>query len=291
LDLAIIDLNRAITIDPINVTDYYFRGLVKYKQDDTYGAVADFDRQIDILNRDNLDKTKQEILSECLFSKGVIKLYEFKDYKGALQDANSAIKWDEKNSKAYFLRGKAKIKLGFKESGWSDYYKAKELGYPLNIENLEKRGDIISRFLLKVQPTQIAVHYLDIKAKDISVVFLNQKRKETTRIHNIDKLRICFTLRENPIATPGEKEVFMRIIRPDSRVITTSPDNLFEYNGNKLVYSASRLVDFVNQGIEMCIFLDNNDDFIIGDYKVELYIENNIIGSTTFSLLEMSILK
>jgi hypothetical protein len=123
-----------------------------------------------------------------------------------------------------------------------------------------------------------------IQAKDINAVTLNKKRKETTRIANIDKLRICFTLRENPIAAPGEKEVFMRVIRPDSLVITTSPDNLFDFNGNKLVYSASRLVDYMNQDIEMCIFLDNTGDFIVGTYSVELYLENNIIGRTTFAL-------
>jgi uncharacterized phage infection (PIP) family protein YhgE len=123
-----------------------------------------------------------------------------------------------------------------------------------------------------------------IQAKDINAVTLNKKRKETTRLSLIDKLRICFTLRENPIATPGEKEVFMRVIRPDSLVITTSPDNLFDYNGDKLVYSESRLVDYMNQDIEMCIFLDNTGDFIVGTYSVELYLENNIIGRTTFSL-------
>jgi hypothetical protein len=123
-----------------------------------------------------------------------------------------------------------------------------------------------------------------IQAKDINAVSLNRKRKETSRINLIDKLRICFTLRENPIAAAGEKEVFMRVIRPDSLVITTSPDNLFDFNGNKLVYSASRLVDYMNQDIEMCIFLDNTGDFIIGNYSVELYLENHIIGRTTFAL-------
>lgn len=100
-----------------------------------------------------------------------------------------------------------------------------------------------------------------IQAKDITAVTLNKKNKEISRLAAISKLKICFTLRENPIAAPGEKEVFMRVIRPDSLVITTSADNLFEYNGNKLVYSASRLVDYMNQDIEMCIFLDNTGDF------------------------------
>jgi len=123
-----------------------------------------------------------------------------------------------------------------------------------------------------------------IQAKDIVAVSLNKKRKETTRINLLDKLRICFTLRENPLAKAGTKEVFMRVIRPDSLVITSSPDNLFTYQKNKLIYSASRSVDYINQDVEMCIFLDNTGDFIIGNYSVELYLEDNIIGRTNFML-------
>ena len=123
-----------------------------------------------------------------------------------------------------------------------------------------------------------------IQAKDIVAVSLNKKRKETTRINLLDKLRICFTLRENPLATAGPKEVYMRVLRPDSLVITTSPDNLFDYKGNKIIYSANRTVDYANQDIEMCIFIDNNGDFIIGNYSVELYLDDNIIGRTNFLL-------
>lgn len=123
-----------------------------------------------------------------------------------------------------------------------------------------------------------------IQAKDVVAVPLNKKRKETTRISLLDKIRVCFTLRENPIAKAGEKEVFMRLIRPDSLVITTSPDNLFEYKRSKIIYSSNRIVDYINQDIEMCIFMDNTGDFIVGTYSVELYLEDNIIGRTTFML-------
>lgn len=112
---------------------------------------------------------------------------------------------------------------------------------------------------------------------------LNRKRKETSRINSLENLRTCFTLRENPLASAGQKEVFMRVIRPDSLVITTSSDNIFNYKGNRLVYSASRMVDYMNQDIEMCIFLQNTGDFILGNYSVELYLENNIIGKSTFA--------
>ena len=98
----------------------------------------------------------------------------------------------------------------------------------------------------------------------------------------IDKLRVCFTLRENPIAKAGEKEVYMRVLRPDSLLITTSQDNLFDFKNNKLIYSASRAVDYINQDVDVCIYFDKTADFIIGTYSVELYLENNLIGRTNF---------
>jgi hypothetical protein len=123
-----------------------------------------------------------------------------------------------------------------------------------------------------------------IQAKDITAVPLNKKRKETNRTSLLDKLRICFILRENPIAKAGPKVVYLRVIRPDSLVIATSPDNLFEFKKNKIIYSANREVDYMNQDIDMCIFLDNTGDFIVGNYSAELYLEGNIIGRTNFML-------
>jgi FtsZ-binding cell division protein ZapB len=123
-----------------------------------------------------------------------------------------------------------------------------------------------------------------IQAKDILATPLNKSRKETTRLDRIDKIRVCFTLRENPIATAGEKTVYLRILRPDSLAITSSPDNLFDFNGSKMIYTASRKADYMNQDIEMCIFVDNTGDFIVGTFKAELYLEGSRIGETTFMI-------
>lgn len=123
-----------------------------------------------------------------------------------------------------------------------------------------------------------------IQAKDVVVVALNKNRKETTRIDRIDKIKICFTLRENPIAKAGQKMVFLRLMRPDSLAIATSPDNLFDFNGSKMIFTANREVEYINQDVDMCIFVDNNRDFIPGNYKAELYLEGSLIGGCSFLL-------
>ncbi len=123
-----------------------------------------------------------------------------------------------------------------------------------------------------------------IQAKDVVAVALNKKRKETTELNRLDKVRVCFTLRENPIASAGNKIVYLRVVRPDQLVITSSPDNLFEVKGEQMIFSSNRAVDYANTDVEMCIFLDNTGDFIAGTYVVELYLDGDMIGSGSFML-------
>ncbi len=123
-----------------------------------------------------------------------------------------------------------------------------------------------------------------IMAKDVKMTALNKNRKETSRLDRIVKLQICFTLRENPIASAGKKMVYLRIIRPDSLAIASSSDNLFEYNGKKIIYTSSREVDYINQDVDMCIFVDKTNDFITGNYRSELYLDGNLIGGSSFIL-------
>jgi len=123
-----------------------------------------------------------------------------------------------------------------------------------------------------------------IQAKEIIPQPLNKKRKETDRLSRMENLMVCFTLRENPIADAGKKTVFMRVVRPDGLVVTRSPDNLFDVGDDTMIFTESRTVDYLNQDVEMCIYVDNNGDFIEGNYTVYLYLDGIEIGTGAFIL-------
>jgi hypothetical protein len=113
---------------------------------------------------------------------------------------------------------------------------------------------------------------------------LNKNSKPKDKISKITKIRVCFTIRENAVAKAGTKDVYLRLVRPDNIVLTTSADNLFEVNSQQLVYSAVRQVEYENKDIDMCIFWDKDQDLIPGTYQAILYAEGNEIGNTTFAL-------
>ncbi len=129
-----------------------------------------------------------------------------------------------------------------------------------------------------------------LQAKDLLVSTLNSKGKQKSRITKIDVIKVCFILRENPVVSAGNKEIFIRLIRPDDVVLATSADNLFEVkteenkDTGQLVYSASRIVEYLNQDIEVCLFYKKDAMLIPGTYTVFLYAEGYEIGTSTFLL-------
>ena len=141
-------------------------------------------------------------------------------------------------------------------------------------ESLAKEKDALTE---KVEIASV------LSAKNITITGLNDKGKEREKLKGIAKLRVCFTLRENAILTPGNKIVYIRIARPDE-VILTSGLNFFEYEGEQIVYTASREVDYQNKDIDMCIFWTNDGQLIAGTYQVNIFTDANNIGSTYFSL-------
>lgn len=123
-----------------------------------------------------------------------------------------------------------------------------------------------------------------IKARDIVAMPINRRGNEVTRAKRVEKIRVCFTLNENSIAKSGNREVFLRITGPDEYILAKSETDLFSFEGQMIVFSAKREVDYQNQDVEMCIFYDNNGELLKGVYKAALYMDGNLIGNTEFTL-------
>jgi len=123
-----------------------------------------------------------------------------------------------------------------------------------------------------------------LTAKEIFTIPLNERGREKDKISKIARIRTCFIIRENPIAEPGPKTVYLRISRPDNIILADSEQDVFESEGETLVFTASREIEYENQDLPVCIFWQNNGMLIPGNYTVNLYTDGYIIGSTTLSL-------
>ncbi|MFW5658265.1 MAG: hypothetical protein ACOCYF_02350 [Bacteroidota bacterium] len=123
-----------------------------------------------------------------------------------------------------------------------------------------------------------------LQAKDIEVIPLNKRGKENNKIKRIEKIRTCFTLRENPIIAAGPRHIYIRIKRPDDIILTSSISNIIDIKGEQIVFTEMREVSYENKDIDVCIYWDNNGELIEGTYTIDLFADGNNIGASTVTL-------
>lgn len=117
-----------------------------------------------------------------------------------------------------------------------------------------------------------------IRARDIELVPLNNNDKPVTRASRAVRLQINFILAGNDIANAGQRTVYARITGPDGYVMAGDASSLFEFQGDRITYSAARDVDYQNTDLSVGLYY--NGEIVSGTYLVEIYMDGHKIGQT-----------
>ncbi|MDR1984255.1 MAG: hypothetical protein LBQ28_05465 [Prevotellaceae bacterium] len=124
-----------------------------------------------------------------------------------------------------------------------------------------------------------------IKARGMLVQGMTKKDKDTERASRTTHLRTCITLIENSIAQRGMKIVYIRVKGPDGIVLTTNENNLFEVDGEQIIFSASREIDYQGTEIELCVYYNFGDAKVAkGVYEVTAYMDGKSVGTSQVRL-------
>ncbi|MBN1415597.1 MAG: hypothetical protein JW973_10890 [Bacteroidales bacterium] len=123
-----------------------------------------------------------------------------------------------------------------------------------------------------------------LSAKSITVEPLNKSDRLNNKVKKIAKIAVGFTIRENAVSEAGQKVIYIRLINPDNVALANTSGDMFTYNGENIVYSAKREIEYENKDIDVKIFWDKTEELIPGSYTAILYAEGYEIGSAPFTL-------
>jgi tetratricopeptide (TPR) repeat protein len=167
---ALINLNKAIEIDPAYYRAYYLRANIKESFDDRHGAMKDY----------NLALEKNPKFADAFFARGNVKM-KLQDYYGAIDDFTSAIGINENYIEAYFNRGKAKQYLQAYEDAINDCSKIIQI-HPKNIDAYYMRG------LLRINFGDLKNGCLDLsKAGELGDLKAYEAIKEKCNLKNVEE--------------------------------------------------------------------------------------------------------
>lgn len=123
-----------------------------------------------------------------------------------------------------------------------------------------------------------------VKGRGLVMTGVTESGKETDRSSRTAKLKACLNLVENSIAKKGPRSVYIRIKGPDGILMTTEQQHLFTFEGEQMIYSESREVDYQGSEVEVCIYFDPGQKLTKGVYTVEAYTDEAKLASTDMLL-------
>lgn len=106
---------------------------------------------------------------------------------------------------------------------------------------------------------------------------------ENDRTRRIDQIRTCFTITENALAEPGEKNMYVQVYNPENELV--GDQIAVQHDGGVMVYSATSKIFYENEELDVCILSNTDKNKLMeGEYKVYVYAGPQLIGTSTFSL-------
>lgn len=110
------------------------------------------------------------------------------------------------------------------------------------------------------------------------------KQVETDRAARSEMIKSCFTVRKNPIVKGGTKNLYLRIVGPDGKVLPGKEKGTITVSGKSEEYSVSREIDYQNQDTDVCVYYTAQGELKKGNYKVFIYEGSSLVGSSDLSL-------
>ena len=144
----------------------------------------------------------------------------------------------------------------------------------LTSENRELNKNVAVGSMLQLSKMEAAAYKLKGSGKE--------KESNTA---SADRFKACYTIAKNLIAKGGERTVYMRITTPELKVLASKDgENTFNFNGQPLMYSAKQNMFYENDIIESCINFDKANNFVAGEYTIELFTEGYRLGEAKVTL-------
>lgn len=113
-----------------------------------------------------------------------------------------------------------------------------------------------------------------------------KKEVETTKASRVERIKVSFILGENKIAKKGPRSVYVRIVTPDGKELTKSPDegNMVKFNGSKGYFAAKQDVSYNGEDVAVDVFCPSPSEFVPGKYLVNIICDEVIVGESSITL-------
>lgn len=110
------------------------------------------------------------------------------------------------------------------------------------------------------------------------------KQVDTDRASKAEMIKSCFTVRKNAIVKAGTKNLYLRIVGPDGKLLPGKDNVTVTLDGKPEQVSVGREIDYQNQDSDVCVYYTAQGELKKGNYKIFVYESGKLIGQSDLAL-------
>ena len=142
--------------------------------------------------------------------------------------------------------------------------------------------------LSQIVETGAVLRAYNVKGSTFRLRGKTKRETQTFKARRVDRVKIKFTVGENPLAKAGKRYAYVRIARPDGLIISEGKGDEYSFMAGetRLQYSLKQEVDYQNKSINIELNWDKKSDTpaMEGTYHIAIYLDGKQIGQSSFSL-------
>ena len=128
-----------------------------------------------------------------------------------------------------------------------------------------------------------------LKAENIKISAVNKRGREREgefKNRQIEGLKVGFNLAENSVAPIEGKDIHIRIIEPEGNVVfdVARGSGTFLVGGREEFYTSTQVILFDNTMQQITFLYDKGSEYTVGEHVVEIYADEDLIGSKIFTV-------
>ncbi|MBR4271599.1 MAG: hypothetical protein IKQ30_02035 [Bacteroidales bacterium] len=123
-----------------------------------------------------------------------------------------------------------------------------------------------------------------LKAVGMKLTALNDRDNETSRIIKAQKFRVTFTINENEMTKTGEKDVYLRLVKPNGEILKNENTGFFKYQGSDIAYSGKKTINYDGKAQPVTIYAISREVLSGGVYQADLFCDGRNIGSVSVKM-------
>lgn len=121
-----------------------------------------------------------------------------------------------------------------------------------------------------------------LNATGVSISPIKKNGKQAKKTKDVVRFSVTFTITRNVTAQAGNRNVYIRLMKPNQSV--ANPSGNFTYENRSIEYSATKTIEYTGEEQTITLYVPINEFLSPGNFTAYIFVDGQMVGSGSLNM-------